>query len=105
MHVRAQVFHAHIPEGHPYHAAPVAVYQSLNDFVGSFRHALFDFILPVFNLLQLFRMYTPDFLLIEAQHQVRPWVACFVYILIGGLSALAALGFMLVVTWGVAGCS
>ena len=66
-----QVFHGRIPEAHPYSSAPVAVYHSMNDFVGSFRHALFDFILPVFNLLQLFRMYTPDFLLLEAQHQVR----------------------------------
>lgn len=65
-----QVLHGRIPERHPYSDAPVAVYQSLNDFVGSFRHALFDFIIPVFNLLQLFRMYTPDFLLIEATHQV-----------------------------------
>lgn len=48
----------------------MAVYHSLNDFVGSFRHAMFDLIIPVFNLLQLFRMYTPDFLLLEAQHQV-----------------------------------
>ena len=65
-----QVLHGRIPERHPYSPAPVAVYASLNDFVGSFRHALFDFIVPVFNLLQLFRMYTPDFLLLEAQHQV-----------------------------------
>ena len=65
-----QVLHGRIPERQPYSDAPVAVYQSLNDFVGSFRHALFDFIIPVFNLLQLFRMYTPDFLLIEAAHQV-----------------------------------
>lgn len=69
--VAVQVLHGRIPERHPYSAAPVAVYHSLNDFVGSFRHALFDFVLPVFNLLQLFHMYTPDFLLIEAQHQVR----------------------------------
>lgn len=66
-----QVLHGRIPERHPYSPAPVAVYASLNDFVGSFRHALFDFIVPVFNLLQLFRMYTPDFLLLEAQHQAR----------------------------------
>lgn len=66
-----QVLHGRIPERHPYSPAPVAVYASLNDFVGSFRHALFDFIVPVFNLLQLFRMYTPDFLLLEAQHQVH----------------------------------
>ena len=65
------MLHGRIPERHPYSPAPVAVYASLNDFVGSFRHALFDFIVPVFNLLQLFRMYTPDFLLLEAQHQVR----------------------------------
>ena len=68
-----QVLHGRIPAKHPYSDAPVAVFQSLNDFVGSFRHALFDFILPVFNLMQLFRMYTPEFLLIEAAHQVdRP---------------------------------
>ena len=65
-----QVLHGRIPAKHPYSDAPVAVFQSLNDFVGSFRHALFDFILPVFNLMQLFRMYTPEFLLIEAAHQV-----------------------------------
>ena len=70
----SQVLHGRIPAKHPYSDAPVAVFQSLNDFVGSFRHALFDFILPVFNLMQLFRMYTPEFLLIEAAHQVdRPW--------------------------------
>lgn len=67
-----QVLHGRIPERHPYSPAPVVVYHSLNDFVGSFRHAMFDFIIPVFNLLQLFRMYTPDFLLLEAQHQVWP---------------------------------
>ena len=65
-----QVVHGRIPERYPYSDAPVAVFHSLNDFVGSFRHALFDFILPVFNLMQLFRMYTPEFLLIEATHQV-----------------------------------
>ena len=65
-----QVVHGRIPERYPYSDAPVAVFHSLNDFVGSFRHALFDFILPVFNLMQLFRMYTPEFLLIEAPHQV-----------------------------------
>ncbi|BDA45779.1 hypothetical protein COCOBI_07-5660 [Coccomyxa sp. Obi] len=64
-----KVLHGRIPERHPYSPAPVVVYHSLNDFVGSFRHAMFDFIIPVFNLLQLFRMYTPDFLLLEAQHQ------------------------------------
>lgn len=64
------MLHGRIPAKHPYSDAPVAVFQSLNDFVGSFRHALFDFILPVFNLMQLFRMYTPEFLLIEAAHQV-----------------------------------
>ena len=70
-----QVLHGRIPERHPYSPAPVAVFASLNDFVGSFRHALFDFIVPVFNLLQLFRMYTPDVLLLEAQHQVW-WCVC-----------------------------
>ena len=52
------------------------MFHSLNDFVGSFRHAMFDFILPVFNLMQLFRMYTPEFLLIEATHQVVHPSAC-----------------------------
>ena len=65
-----QVLHGRIPDKYPYSDAPVAVLQSLNDFVGSFRHALFDFIIPVFNLMQMFRMYTPEFLLIEATHQV-----------------------------------
>ena len=71
-----QVVHGRIPERYPYSDAPVAVFHSLNDFVGSFRHALFDFILPVFNLMQLFRMYTPEFLLIEAPHQVALPSAC-----------------------------
>ena len=71
-----QVLHGRIPDKYPYSDAPVAVFQSLNDFVGSFRHALFDFIIPVFNLMQIFRMYTPDFLLIEATHQVINLTAC-----------------------------
>ena len=65
-----QVVKARIPQGTAYHEAPVVVLHSLNDFVGSFRHAMFDLMLPVFNLMQLFRMYTSDFLLLEATHQV-----------------------------------
>ena len=33
-------------------------------------HAMFDFLVPVFNVLQLFQLYTPDFQLLLAEHQV-----------------------------------
>ena len=52
--------------------APVVAYVSLNDAVFNFGHALFDFLFPVFNTLQLMDMYHSDFQLLLAEHQVRP---------------------------------
>ena len=79
--------HIHIPPGHVDWAprvvpsnippdavwldAPVVAYASLNDFAGNLGHALFDFLLPVFNVLQLLNVYTPNFQLLLAEHQVR----------------------------------
>ena len=51
--------------------APVVAYVSLNDAVFNFGHALFDFLFPVFNTLQLMDMYHSDFQLLLAEHQVR----------------------------------
>jgi hypothetical protein len=59
-----------IPAGAPYSEHPVVVYASSNDFVYNFGHALFDFMYPVFNMLQTLQLYTPDFQLLLAQHQV-----------------------------------
>lgn len=59
-----------IPEGVVFSDAPVVAYASLNDFAGNFGHALFDFLFPVFNMLQLVSFYTPAFQLLLAQHQV-----------------------------------
>ncbi len=61
-----------IPDHAEYHDAPVTVLASLNDFAGDFGHALFDFMYPVFNIMQIFSMYTPDFQLLLAEHQVLP---------------------------------
>ncbi|KAK9794589.1 hypothetical protein WJX73_000137 [Symbiochloris irregularis] len=58
-----------IPEEAVFSSAPVAAYASLNDFAYNFGHALFDFLFPVFNALQLLNLYSPDFQLILAQHQ------------------------------------
>lgn len=55
--------------------APVVAYVSLNDAVFNFGHALFDFLFPVFNTLQLMDMYHPDFQLLLAEHQVSVYVA------------------------------
>ena len=51
-------------------ASPVAVLASFNDFASNFGHALFDFLFPVFNQMQLLGLYTPDFQLLLAKHQV-----------------------------------
>ena len=50
--------------------AHVAVLASLNDFAGNLGHAEFDFLYPVFNIMQMFNMYTSDFQLLLADHQV-----------------------------------
>ena len=61
-----------IPANAVFSDAPVVAYASLNDFASNFGHALFDFLFPVFNILQLLNLYTPDFQLLLADHQVRP---------------------------------
>ena len=60
-----------IPGGATYSDAPVVAYVSLNDAVFNFGHALFDFLFPVFNTLQLLDVYHPDFQLLLAKHQVN----------------------------------
>lgn len=65
-----QIVHRKVPSNAIYAAQPVAVYASTNDFIFNFGHALFDFLYPVFNMLQTLRLYTPDFKLLLAQHQV-----------------------------------
>ena len=58
--------------------SPVAVLASLNDFAFNFGHALFDFLFPVFNMLQLLGLYHPSFQLLLGTHQVRFWdLRCF----------------------------
>ena len=57
-------------------ASPVAVLASLNDFAYNFGHALFDFLFPVFNMLQLMGLYHPNFQLLLGTHQVGPLHAC-----------------------------
>ena len=51
--------------------SPVAVLASLNDFAFNFGHALFDFLFPVFNMLQLLGLYHPSFQLLLGTHQVQ----------------------------------
>lgn len=58
-----------IPGGATFSEAPVVAYVSLNDAVFNFGHALFDFLFPVFNTLQLLDVYHPDFQLLLAKHQ------------------------------------
>ncbi|KAA6418193.1 MAG: hypothetical protein FRX49_11851 [Trebouxia sp. A1-2] len=58
-----------IPEGAVFSDAPVVAYVSLNDAGFNFGHALFDFLFPVFNTLQLLDVYHPDFQLLLAKHQ------------------------------------
>lgn len=58
------------PSDATFSAVPVVAYASVNDFVFNFGHALFDFILPVFNSLQILGVYTPDFQLVFAEQQV-----------------------------------
>ena len=41
------------------------------DFLANFGHTLYDFLFPVFNMLQLLGLYTPDFQLVFARLQVR----------------------------------
>jgi len=60
-----------IPGGATFSDAPVVAYVSLNDAVFNFGHALFDFLFPVFNTLQLLDVYHPDFQLLLAKHQVN----------------------------------
>lgn len=59
-----------IPPEATFNDAPVVAYVSLNDFAGNFGHALFDFLFPVFNALDLTNTYRPDFQLLLAKHQV-----------------------------------
>lgn len=65
-----QVISGGIPQDAPFSDAPVVAYVSLNDAVFNFGHALFDFLFPVFNTLQLLDVYHPDFQLLLAEHQV-----------------------------------
>ena len=65
------IVHAAIPPGAACAEAPVAALASLNDFASNVGHAMFDFLLPVFNSLQLLRAYTPHFQLLLADHQAR----------------------------------
>ena len=58
-----------MPQNAPFSTAPVAAYVSLNDYPGNFGHALYDFLFPVFNILQLMNLYDPDFQLLLAEHQ------------------------------------
>ena len=59
-----------VPQDAVFSTAPVVAYVSLNDAVYNFGHALFDFLFPVFNTLQLLDVYHPDFQLLLAEHQV-----------------------------------
>ena len=59
-----------VPQDAMFSTAPVVAYVSLNDAVYNFGHALFDFLFPVFNTLQLLDVYHPDFQLLLAEHQV-----------------------------------
>ena len=59
-----------LPADAVFNDAPVVAYVSPNDAVFNFGHALFDFLFPVFNTLQLMDMYHPDFQLLLAEHQV-----------------------------------
>lgn len=59
-----------IPSGAAYHASPVIAYHSANDFLSNFGHALFDFLFPVFNMLQLLGLYNPDMQIVFAKLQV-----------------------------------
>ncbi len=59
-----------VPGDAAFSDAPVVAYVSLNDAVFNFGHALFDFLFPVFNTLQLLDVYHPDFQLLLAKHQV-----------------------------------
>ena len=49
------------------------------DFLGNFGHVLYDFLFPVFNMLQLLGLYTPDFQLIYAKHQVCAIILVFTF--------------------------
>lgn len=42
-----------LPNGASFSNAPVAALASLNDFPFNFGHALFDFLLPVYNMLSV----------------------------------------------------
>lgn len=64
------VVHKAIPSDAAYASQPVAVYASSNDYAFNYGHALFDFLYAVFNQLQTLQLYTPDFQLLLAQHQV-----------------------------------
>ena len=68
-------------------ASPVAVLASFNDFASNFGHALYDFLLPVFNQMQLLGLYHPNFQLLLAKHQVR----------LPGMSRVQSSGFR---AWG-----
>lgn len=59
-----------VPNGAHYSKAPVTAFVSLNDYAGNFGHAMWDFMYPVFNTVQLVNLYTPDFQLLLAEHQV-----------------------------------
>ena len=65
-----------IPNDAPFVEASVTAYVSLNDFVENFGHAMFDFLFPVFNTLQMMNLYRPDFQLLLAEHQASDAPAC-----------------------------
>ena len=70
------VLPGNIPADAVFSDAPVVAYASLNDFAGNFGHAMFDFVFPVFNILQLLNLYTPSFQLLLAEHQVSRLSCC-----------------------------
>jgi hypothetical protein len=52
----------------PYEEAPVHVLASANDFAFNLGHAMYDFLLPVFNLMHVFHTYDPRFQLLLYRH-------------------------------------
>jgi hypothetical protein len=70
MHWAPTMTAGNIPTGATFVDAPIVAYVSLNDLAGNFGHALFDFLFPVYNALELMNEYQPDFQLLLAKHQV-----------------------------------
>ena len=59
-----------MPPGHVWAETDVAVHVSFNTFASHFGHALFDNILPLANLLELFHLWSSDFQTILGPTQV-----------------------------------